>query len=61
MPNQKVLDAFRQYLKENNVTPKEVSKQEVVDPMLANAIKEAVYTISERICDRPQDLNMAMI
>jgi 3-hydroxyacyl-CoA dehydrogenase/enoyl-CoA hydratase/carnithine racemase len=61
VPNQKVVDAVRKYLKENNVTPKEVSKQEVVDLMLANGINEAAYMIQEGICDRPQDMDLAMI
>jgi 3-hydroxyacyl-CoA dehydrogenase/enoyl-CoA hydratase/carnithine racemase len=61
VPNQKVVDAVRQYLKENNVTPKEISQQEVVDLMLANGINEAAYMIQEGICDRPQDMDLAMI
>jgi 3-hydroxyacyl-CoA dehydrogenase/enoyl-CoA hydratase/carnithine racemase len=61
VPNQKVVDAVRHYLKQNNVAPKEVSKQEVVDLMLANGINEAVYMIQEGICDRPQDMDLAMI
>jgi 3-hydroxyacyl-CoA dehydrogenase/1,4-dihydroxy-2-naphthoyl-CoA synthase len=61
VPNQKVEDAIQQYLRENNVTPKEVSNQEVVDLMLANAINEAAYMIQEGICDRPQDMDLAMI
>jgi 3-hydroxyacyl-CoA dehydrogenase/enoyl-CoA hydratase/carnithine racemase len=61
VPNQKVVDAIRQYLMENKVTPKEVSKQEVVDLMLANGINEAAYMIQEGICDRPQDMDLAMI
>jgi len=61
VPNQKVVDAVQQYLKQNNVAPKEVSKQEVVDLMLANGINEAAYMIQEGICDRPQDMDLAMI
>jgi 3-hydroxyacyl-CoA dehydrogenase len=61
VPNQKVVDAIRQYLKEKKVPPKEVSKQEVVDLMLANGINEAAYMIQEGICDRPQDMDLAMI
>ncbi|MBP1740160.1 MAG: 3-hydroxyacyl-CoA dehydrogenase NAD-binding protein [Deltaproteobacteria bacterium] len=61
VPNQKVVDAIRQYLKEKNVSPKEVSTQEVVDLMLANGINEAAYMIQEGICDRPQDMDLAMI
>jgi 3-hydroxyacyl-CoA dehydrogenase/enoyl-CoA hydratase/carnithine racemase len=61
VPNQKVVDAVRQYLKENKVTPKVVSKREIMDLMLANAINEAAYMIQEGICDRPQDMDLAMI
>ena len=61
VPNPKVVDVVRQYLKENNVAPKEVSDQEVVDLMLANGINEAAYMIEEGICDRPQDMDLAMI
>ncbi|MBP1742494.1 MAG: 3-hydroxyacyl-CoA dehydrogenase NAD-binding protein [Deltaproteobacteria bacterium] len=61
VPNQKVVDAIRRYLKENKVAPKEASKQEVVDLMLASGINEAAYMIQEGICDRPQDMDLAMI
>jgi 3-hydroxyacyl-CoA dehydrogenase len=61
VPNQKVADAIRQYLRANNVAPKDVSKQEVVDLMLASGINEAAYMIQEGICDRPQDMDLAMI
>ena len=61
VPNQKVVNAVQQYLKENKVTSKEVPKQEVVDLMLANGINEAAYMIQEGICDRPQDMDLAMI
>jgi len=61
VPNPKMRDAIQQYLRDNNVTPKEMSKQEVVDLMLANAINEAAYMIQEGICDRPRDMDLAMI
>ena len=61
VPNQKVVGAIQQYLKENNVATKKVSKQDVVDLMLANGINEAAYMIQEGICDRPQDMDLAMI
>ncbi len=61
VPNPKVADVVAQYLKENNVAPKKVTKQEVVDLMLANGINEAAYMIQEGICDRPQDMDLAMI
>jgi 3-hydroxyacyl-CoA dehydrogenase/enoyl-CoA hydratase/carnithine racemase len=61
VPNPKVANAIQQYLKDNHVTPKKVSKQDVVDLMLANGINEAAYMIQEGICDRPQDMDLAMI
>jgi 3-hydroxyacyl-CoA dehydrogenase/enoyl-CoA hydratase/carnithine racemase len=61
IPNSKVLSVVARYLKENGIPHKEISKQEVVDLMLANAINEAAYMIQEGICDRPQDMDLAMI
>jgi 3-hydroxyacyl-CoA dehydrogenase len=49
------------YLKENKIGPKKMSNQEIIDLMLANAINEAAYMIEEGICDRPQDMDLAMI
>ena len=61
VPNPKVLEVVKKYLQENGVGPKEMSKREIVDLMLANAINEAAYMIQEGICDRPQDMDLAMI
>ncbi|HEJ83421.1 MAG TPA: 3-hydroxyacyl-CoA dehydrogenase, partial [Desulfobacteraceae bacterium] len=61
VPNPKVANAIQQYLRENHIAPKTVSKQEVVDLMLANAVNEAAHMIQEGICDRPQDMDLAMI
>ena len=61
VPNPKVVNAIQQYLEENKIAPKTVSKQDVVDLMLANGINEAAYMIQEGICDRPQDMDLAMI
>jgi 3-hydroxyacyl-CoA dehydrogenase/enoyl-CoA hydratase/carnithine racemase len=61
VPNPKVMGVLEAYLKENKIKPKKVSNQEVVDLMLANAINEAAYMIQEDICDRPQDMDLAMI
>jgi 3-hydroxyacyl-CoA dehydrogenase/enoyl-CoA hydratase/carnithine racemase len=61
VPNKKVADAIANYLKANNVSPKKISRQEIVDLMLANGINEAAYMIQEGICDRPQDMDLAMI
>jgi len=61
VPNPKVMDVVRQYLKENGVAPRQVDKQEIIDAMLALAINDAALMIQEGICDRPQDMDLAMI
>ena len=61
VPNPKVVEAVQNYLKEKGVSPKEVSPKEIIDRMLARAINEAAYMIEEGICDRPQDMDLAMI
>jgi len=61
VPNPKVMKVVEDYLKENKIGPKKMSNQEIVDLMLANAINEAAYMIEEGICDRPQDMDLAMI
>jgi 3-hydroxyacyl-CoA dehydrogenase/enoyl-CoA hydratase/carnithine racemase len=61
VPNKEVVETVKQYLKENEVSPKEVSKQEVVDLMLALAINEAALIKEEGICERPEDMDLAMI
>ncbi len=60
-PNPKIAEVVQQYWKENNVSPKKMSYQEVVDAMLALAINEAALMIEEGICDRPWDMDLAMI
>jgi len=61
VPNPKVKQVIEQYLKEQGVVPKQMSHQEIIDRMLARAINEAAYMIQEGICDRPQDMDLAMI
>ena len=61
VPNPKVGEAIKGYLKEKGVSLKEISNQEVVDLMLANAINEAAYMMEEGVCDRPRDMDLAMI
>ena len=61
VPNQKVVDVIRAFLKDNQVAAREMSEQEIVDLMLANAVNEAAYMMEEGICDRPQDMDLAMI
>jgi 3-hydroxyacyl-CoA dehydrogenase/enoyl-CoA hydratase/carnithine racemase len=61
VPNPKVAAVIQKYLADNQVKPKAVPEQEIIDLMLANAINEAAYMIMEGICDRPQDMDLAMI
>ena len=61
VPNQKVVDVLQKYLEENKVAPMKISKQEVVDTLLALGINEAALMIEQGICDRPQDMDLAMI
>lgn len=61
VPNPKVRDVVEQYLREHGIGQKEMSPQQIIDRMLARAINEAAYMIQEGICDRPQDMDLAMI
>jgi 3-hydroxyacyl-CoA dehydrogenase/enoyl-CoA hydratase/carnithine racemase len=61
VPNPKVTDAVQKYLNDNKVSPKQLSQEEVIDIMLALGINEAALMIEEGICDRPQDMDLAMI
>ncbi len=61
IPNPKVQEVIKNYLKENRIQPKKLSNKEIVDRMLARAINEAAYMIQEGICDRPQDMDLAMV
>jgi 3-hydroxyacyl-CoA dehydrogenase/enoyl-CoA hydratase/carnithine racemase len=61
VPNLKVVEVVQNYLREKGISPKEVAPQEIIDRMMARAINEAAYMIQEGICDRPQDMDLAMI
>jgi len=61
VPNPKMAAVVQKYLQEKSVKPKEMTEKEIVDRMLARAINEAAYMIQEGICDRPQDMDLAMI
>ena len=61
VPNPKVVEVVQNYLKEKGVKPKSMTPKEIMDRMMARAINEAAYMIQEGICDRPQDMDLAMI
>ncbi|MEJ2100971.1 MAG: 3-hydroxyacyl-CoA dehydrogenase NAD-binding domain-containing protein [Desulfobacterales bacterium] len=61
VPNPKVVNAVQKYLQDNKISPKKMSKDEIIDAMLSLGINEAALMIEEGICDRPQDMDLAMI
>ncbi|MGA2026693.1 MAG: 3-hydroxyacyl-CoA dehydrogenase NAD-binding domain-containing protein [Syntrophobacteraceae bacterium] len=61
VPNKKVVDVVANYLSANGISPRKVSDQEIIDTMLALAINEAGLMIEQGVCDRPQDMDLAMI
>ncbi|MGB9630158.1 MAG: 3-hydroxyacyl-CoA dehydrogenase NAD-binding domain-containing protein, partial [Thermodesulfobacteriota bacterium] len=61
VPNPKVEEVIRNYLKANGVKPKKASHKEIMDRMLARAINEAAYMMEDGICDRPQDMDLAVV
>ncbi len=61
VPNKKVVEVVQNYLSSAGVSPKKVSDQEIVDTMLALAINEAALMMEQGVCDRPPDMDLAMI
>jgi 3-hydroxyacyl-CoA dehydrogenase/enoyl-CoA hydratase/carnithine racemase len=61
VPNPKVAAVIQAYLREKGIGPREMSQREIIDRMLARGINEAAYMIQDGICDRPQDMDLAMI
>jgi 3-hydroxyacyl-CoA dehydrogenase len=61
VPNPKVVEVVQKYLKDHGVAPKKMSKEEITDTLLSLGINEAALMIEEGICDRPQDMDLAMI
>jgi 3-hydroxyacyl-CoA dehydrogenase/enoyl-CoA hydratase/carnithine racemase len=61
VPNSKVQEVIKKYLKERGIKAKKFSHKEIIDRMLARAINEAAYMIQEEICDRPQDMDLAIV
>jgi 3-hydroxyacyl-CoA dehydrogenase/enoyl-CoA hydratase/carnithine racemase len=61
VPNPKVVKVVQKFLQDNQISPRKMSKDEIIDAMLALGINEAALMIEEGICDRPQDMDLAMI
>ena len=61
VPNPKVVGVVQKYLADHGVTAKDMSQAEITDTLLALGINEAALMMEEGICDRPQDMDLAMI
>ncbi len=61
VPNKKVADVIQSYVDHNRVSPRTMSDQEIVNTLLALGINEAALMIEEGVCDRPKDMDLAMI
>jgi 3-hydroxyacyl-CoA dehydrogenase len=61
VPNPKVTEVVQNFLKDNGVEAKDRTKEDITDAMLALGINEAALMMEEGICDRPQDMDLAMI
>ncbi len=61
VPNPRVVKVIQKYLQDNKISPKTMSEDEIIDSMLSLAINEAALMIEEGVCDRPQDMDLAMI
>jgi 3-hydroxyacyl-CoA dehydrogenase len=61
VPNPKVVNVVQKYLQDNRISQREMSKDEIIDVMLALGINEAALMIEEGICDRPPDMDLALI
>jgi len=61
VPNPQIAEVIQRYLDDHGISAREATNEEVVDFMLASGINEAALMIEEGICDRPQDMDLAMI
>ncbi len=61
VPNPRVAEVVAGYLKDHGVAPRQAVPGEVVELMLANAINEAALMMEQGICDRPADMDLAMV
>ncbi len=61
VPNPRVKEIVDKYLADNGVEPRKAADGEIIELMLANAINEAALMMEQGICDRPADMDLAMI
>jgi 3-hydroxyacyl-CoA dehydrogenase/enoyl-CoA hydratase/carnithine racemase len=61
LPNPRVAAVVAGYLKDHGVPPRQAAPGEIVELMLACGINEAALMMEQGICDRPADMDLAMI
>jgi 3-hydroxyacyl-CoA dehydrogenase len=61
VPNPKIAKVVQKFLQDNRISPRKMSKDNIIDAMLSLGINETALMIEEGICDRPQDMDLAMI
>ena len=61
IPNPKVTEVIRQFQQEKEVSTRAMEVSAIMDTLLALGINEAALIIEEGICDRPADMDLAMI
>jgi 3-hydroxyacyl-CoA dehydrogenase len=49
------------YRREHGVSPRQAEPKEIVDALMALAINEAALMMEQGICDRPADMDLAMV
>jgi len=60
-PNLKFMEAVKQYLKKNNIAPKNTSHKEILVQILARTINEGTRAIEQGITNSISDLDIAMV
>ncbi|MFH1033422.1 MAG: 3-hydroxyacyl-CoA dehydrogenase NAD-binding domain-containing protein [Pseudomonadota bacterium] len=61
VPNPRVTAVVEGFLKDRGVSPRQAQPGEIVELMLACGINEAALMMEQGICDRPADMDLAMI
>ena len=61
VPNPRVQEVIANYLREQNIRPRQADHHEIKDLIMALCINEATLMIEQGICDRPADMDLAMI
>ncbi|MFH1034655.1 MAG: 3-hydroxyacyl-CoA dehydrogenase NAD-binding domain-containing protein [Pseudomonadota bacterium] len=60
-PNARVAEVVEQYRAQQGVAPRQAEPQDIVAALLALAINEAALMMEQGICDRPADMDLAMV